>query len=119
MKNIFSLIFSVGLMTAAFAQGGHRHRDYNSSGASQNQSYNYQDYHRYGQDQTYQADQRGWDNDRRDEKRHVNWSSYGDRHRFNEDYDGDRVGRERFNHHERARHWKRQRARLFFGFRSD
>jgi len=39
MKKIFTLIFSLGLLTAAFAQDGHHDRNYNSSIVSGNQSW--------------------------------------------------------------------------------
>jgi len=55
MKKIFTLIFSLGLLTAAFAQGGHRHQDYNSSNSSGNQSWYQGDQKKYGNGQGYQA----------------------------------------------------------------
>jgi len=42
MKKIFTLIFSLGLLTAAFAQDGHRGGDARGNGSSQSHSFTYQ-----------------------------------------------------------------------------
>jgi len=52
MKKFFTLVFSLGLLTAAFAQDGH-HRDYNSRSGAGNQSWVQGDQKKYGNDQEY------------------------------------------------------------------
>ena len=90
MKKIFTLIFSLGLLTAAFAQGGHRQREYNSSHGSGNQTTYQGDHQKYG---TYQGQQTmpysnsdNWNyqsNDRTNEHRYGkevnNLDGFGDR----------------------------------------
>ncbi|HMG66614.1 MAG TPA: hypothetical protein VK588_02975 [Chitinophagaceae bacterium] len=92
MKKIFTLIFSLGLLTAAFAQGGSRHQDDKSNNSSGNQSWNKGDQQKYGHDQVYQAtpyskwDKGNQSNDRIDRDR--NGKAVNDRDRL-----GDRDDR--------------------------
>jgi len=125
MKKIFTLIFSMGLLTAAFAQGGRHHSDDNSNGGFQNQSYGYQDHHRNGNDQTYQtspySNQDNWGNDRRDGDRYNNDQTRGNR--YGDRKDGwsqgggyrDNFDRRMYRHFHEPQ-WKRSRVRISFGF---
>jgi len=90
MKKIFTLIFSLGLLTAAFAQGGHRDRNYNSTISSGNQPWIQSGQKNYNKDQQYQAtpysNTDNWNyqstNDRRDE------DGYGKKVNSRKDFDG-------------------------------
>ena len=62
MKKIFTLIFSLGLLTAAFAQGGNHQRDYKSNAGSGNQSWYQTGQKNYGSDQGYKTSNYGSDN---------------------------------------------------------
>ena len=55
MKKIFTLVFSLGLLTAAFAQGGQHDRNYNSNIALGNQSWYQGDRQNHMNDQQYHA----------------------------------------------------------------
>lgn len=79
MKKIFTLVFSLGLLTAAFAQGGHDSRNYNSTNGSGNQSWRQGDQQGYKNGQAYQAapysKSDNWNdqsNDQRNEHRYDN-----------------------------------------------
>jgi len=114
MKTIFTLLFSLGLLTTAFAQDGRHHRDF-----SQSPSYGYQG---YGNNPMYQAipyaNGDDWYNNRREEDRFDRWNSYGDgdnlRRRFR-DRDDDHDRMERW-HHDYDRHWRRHRRELSISF---
>lgn len=93
MKKIFTLIFSLGLITAAFAQGGSRHQEYKSGTSTINQSWNKGGQQKYDRDKVYQAspysksDKGNYKvNDRRDD--HGYGKEVNDRDRV-----GDKYGR--------------------------
>jgi len=107
MKKIFTLIFSLGLLTAAFAQGGHRHQDYNSSNSSGNQSGYQGDQKKYGNGQGYQAspysNPDNWNyqsKDRKNEHRYGdevnNRNGFGDRDDMKGSFDNSRFHDRRF-----------------------
>ena len=113
MKKIFTLIFSLGMLTAAFAQEGGRHqRDYNVG--SQNQSYGYKDH----KDQTYQANpysnHDNWGNNRGNESQRYDSRDDMRRWRDVREYNDNTFSKERYNH--RAKHLRRQSIRLSFRF---
>jgi hypothetical protein len=120
MKKIFTLIFSMGLLTLAFAQGGRHHRDYNSNGGFQSQSYGYQDHQPYGNGQIYQVspyyNQDNWGNERRDGDRYDNDGDRNDMRGWSYDRGyGDNFDR-RMYHHFHEQHWRRSRVSISFGF---
>ncbi|HEY1869729.1 MAG TPA: hypothetical protein VGG71_01655 [Chitinophagaceae bacterium] len=90
MKKIFTLVFSLGLLTAAFAQNGQHQGNENRNGNSDKQSYAYQgDHHKYSNDQGHQtspySNSDNWNyqsKDRKSEDRYDskdNRNGYGDR----------------------------------------
>jgi hypothetical protein len=125
MKKIFTLIFSMGLLTAAFAQDGHR-RDNNRDNGSANPSYGYQsDNHDRATNKSYGTtpfmNSNTWDSqltrdrDSRDGKDfrfnddRRDWS-YGDRH------DDFRSQRHMRNKHSRKYHTASTGFQISFGF---
>jgi hypothetical protein len=133
MKKIFTLIFSLGLLTAAFAQGGHRHQDYNSSNISGNQSWSRGDQKKQGNDPGYQAspysNSDNWDYqsmDRRNEHRYGNdvdnRDAFGDRDDMRGRFDNSRFHDRRFykemNNRHSQTHRREQGLQIFFGFGS-
>jgi hypothetical protein len=133
MKKIFTLIFSLGLLTAAFAQGGHRHRDYNSNNGSGNQSWYQGNQQKYGNDQRYQttpySNSDNWtyqSNDRRNEQRYGNEvnnrDGFGNRDNMRGSFDNSRFNDSRFYDGMNNRHSETYRRKpglqIFFGFGS-
>jgi hypothetical protein len=132
MKKIFTLIFSLGLLTAAFAQGGHRHQDHNSSNNSGNQSWSRGDQKKYANDQGYQAspysNSDNWNyqsGDRRDEHRYgneVNRDDFGKKDNMRGSFDNRRYNDRRFYKGMNNRHaqtYKRKPGlQIIFGFGS-
>lgn len=124
MKKIFTLIFSMGLLTAAFAQDGHRHDDNRDNGIV-NPSYGYQGDHDRGTNKSYRTtpfmnsntwdsqltrdrDLRG-DNDFRFNDDRRDWS-YRDRH------DDFRTQRHMRNKYSRKHYMTSTGFQLSFGF---
>jgi hypothetical protein len=113
MKKIFTLIFSLGLLTAAFAQGGHHQRDYNSNIGSGNQSWSQNDQKNFEDDQRYQAtpysNSNDWNYQSKDQKDQY---GYGKEVKTHDDFggrdhmksDNDRFDDKRFSKGMNKRH---------------
>jgi len=126
MKKIFTLIFSLGLLTAAFAQGGHRNRDYNSNSSSGNQSWVQGDQKQYGNDQERKIipysnsdDWKYQPNDRRNGNE-ENRDGFGDTDDMRWRSDNSRFEEKRFSKGINNRHFETYRRKpalqIFFGF---
>jgi hypothetical protein len=108
MKKIFTLVFSLGLLTAAFAQGGHRQQDYNSNNGSVKQSWYQGDQQKFRNDQSYQAKPNStsdnWNyqsNDRGKDQHFGNQvndrDGFGDKKGMGRSFDKDRFNDRRFH----------------------
>ncbi|MFI5188184.1 MAG: hypothetical protein ACHQF0_15740 [Chitinophagales bacterium] len=133
MKKIFTLIFSLGLLTTAFAQGGHRHPDSNSNNSWGNQSSYQHDQQKNGNNQGYQAapysNSDNWNyqsNNRRDDNRYGNKVNNRDGFEGRDDmrgsFDNSRFNDGRFYKGMNNRHSETCRIKpglqIFFGFSS-
>jgi len=132
MKKIFTLIFSLGLLTAAFAQGGHHRQDYNSTNSSGNQSWYPGDQKKYGNDQGYQAapysNSDNWNYqsmDRRNERRYgkeeSNRDGFGNRDDMRGSFENRRFSDrfyKRMNKHHSQPYRRQQGLQIFLGLGS-
>jgi hypothetical protein len=130
MKKFFTLVFSLCLLTVAFAQDGH-HRDYNSNRGSGNQSWVQGDQKKYWTDQDYKttpySNSDNWkyqSNDGRNEHYSGNVvnkrDGFGDRDDMRGNFDNSRFNGKRFDKGMNNRHAKTYRKKpglqIVFGF---
>jgi hypothetical protein len=123
MKKFFTLVISLGLLTAAFAQDGH-HRDYNSNSGSGNQSWVQGNQKKYGTDHEYgsipYSNSRDWNSNDRRSGNEVNKRDGFDRDDMRGSFDNSRLNGKRIYKEVNNPHSKTYRRKpglqIFFRF---
>jgi len=128
MKKIFTLVFSVCLLTVAFGQDGHSNGDYSSRNGQANQSWYQGDRQNHTNDQRYQATPySNSDNWKYQSNDQINEHGYGNEVKNRDDFrnrddmrsrfDGRRFDRGRYSRYSKTNK-KKPGLQIFFSFGS-